>query len=223
MPSDSIFGSFEDGDNIAALQIAAFKFLETHDLILGKGKQACRFVGSFNVQKVTGMLHVTALGHGYGGIHVDHSLMNFTHRIDRLSFGPLYPGLKNPLDHTLEVSSDPFGNFKYFLSIVPTIYVNHATLLLDSVLLTNQYSVTEHYKSLDPDHPETFPGIFIKYEIEPISVRITAKKMGWVQFLTRFCGIIGGVFVSVGYLVRIIKWIGRLFKKDYVAVKADDE
>jgi hypothetical protein len=52
-----------------------------------QGLNACRIQGSINVNRVTGMLHITALGHGYLGTqHVDHSLMNFTHRIDRMSF-----------------------------------------------------------------------------------------------------------------------------------------
>ena len=204
-----------------ALQHAAYNHRAHGDASVGKGGKACRFLGSFNAQKVAGMLHVTALGHGYGGMHVDHSLMNFTHRIDRLSFGPLYPGLKNPLDHTLEVANEPFGNFQYFLAVVPTIYVNRVTMFFESVLLTNQYSVTEHYKSMDPDHPESFPGIFIKYEIEPISVRITAKHLGFIQFLTRFCGIIGGVFVSAGYIMRFFKWVSKKFKKnEYTPVQA---
>ena len=93
-------------------------------------------------------------------------------------------------------STVDFVNFQYFLAVVPTIYVDTTTWLFSKILLTNQYSVTEHRKVMDEERPETFPGIFIKYTIEPISIRITAYRTGWVQFTTRVCGIIGGVYVT---------------------------
>ncbi|KAG5460297.1 MAG: endoplasmic reticulum-golgi intermediate compartment-domain-containing protein, partial [Olpidium bornovanus] len=42
-------------------------------------KSGCRVYGSFDVNKVMGNLHITALGHGYGGQHVPHEAINFTH------------------------------------------------------------------------------------------------------------------------------------------------
>jgi hypothetical protein len=169
---------------------------------------ACRLHGSFKVHKIAGMFHITALGHGHGGAHVDHDRLNFTHRVDRLSFGPLYPGLKNPLDHTLEVSKTNFENYQYNLAVVPTIYIDE-TRWFNKIMLTNQYSVTESQKILDPEHPDSFPGIFIKYDIEPISVRVTSSRLGLVQFTTRICGIIGGIYVTSGMIYSFLSWIGR--------------
>lgn len=38
---------------------------------------ACRVYGSVKVKKITGNLHITTAGHGYGGYeHVDHSSMS---------------------------------------------------------------------------------------------------------------------------------------------------
>ena len=192
---------------------------------------ACRFEGSFKVHKVTGMLHFTVLGHGHGGAHVNHDQMNFTHRIDRLSFGPLYPGIKNPLDHTLEFAHSSmslklipkdFDNFQYFVAIVPTIYIDHTRLLFEKVLLTNQYAVTEHQHTINQEHPDNFPGIFIKYSIEPISVRITARKRGLVEFITRFCGIIGGIYVTFGALVSFTKFVTKRWSANgYQSVQKD--
>jgi hypothetical protein len=156
------------------------------------------------------MFHITALGHGHGGAHVDHERLNFTHRIDRFSFGPLYPGLKNPLDHTLEVSMTNFENYQYNLAVVPTIYIDE-TRFFNNIMLTNQYSVTEHQKVMDPTHPDSFPGIFVKYDIEPISVRVTSSRLGLVQFTTRVCGIIGGIFVTSGMVYSLFNWIIRKF------------
>jgi hypothetical protein len=43
-----------------------------HPTAEGLENTACRFSGTFTVNKITGMLHITALGHGYMGKHTDH-------------------------------------------------------------------------------------------------------------------------------------------------------
>ena len=73
---------------------------------IGAGDSACRVNGLVKVNRVSGLFHITALGHGYFGAHVDHDAINFTHRIDRLSFGVDYPGLLNPLDYTMEFADN---------------------------------------------------------------------------------------------------------------------
>lgn len=72
------------------------------DLAEDSAKDGCRVVGSFKVKKVAGNFHVTALGHGHGGVHTPHDAFNFTHRIDQLSFGENYPKLINPLDNSID-------------------------------------------------------------------------------------------------------------------------
>ncbi|RKO89187.1 endoplasmic reticulum vesicle transporter-domain-containing protein, partial [Blyttiomyces helicus] len=156
-------------------------------------KQGCRIVGSVKVNKVTGMLHFTAPGHGYFGKHVAHDAINFTHRIDTLSFGRHYPGLQNPLDHTLEVAESRLEMFQYFVAVVPTIYIDTNRVLGQRLLLTNQYAVTDYSRIISAESRTSgLPGIFIKYDIEPISVRITESRQGFLHFITRLCGIIGG-------------------------------
>ena len=79
------------------------------------------------------------------------------------------------------------------MGIVPTIYVDKArSYFFDKITLTNQYAVTEFFHEVDEQKPDTFPGIFIKYNIEPILVRITDTRQSLVQFIKRICGIIGG-------------------------------
>ncbi|KAF9278606.1 hypothetical protein BGZ74_003040, partial [Mortierella antarctica] len=65
---------------------------------------ACRIAGSFEANKLSGNMHITTVGHGYPGVHIDHKVMNMTHKIDELSFGELYPSIVNPLDDSFEKS-----------------------------------------------------------------------------------------------------------------------
>jgi hypothetical protein len=71
---------------------------------------ACRFVGGFDVNKVSGNFHITPLGHTYGGVHTPHELMNFTHRIDAFTFGTVFPNsqliFSNPLSKSYELLED---------------------------------------------------------------------------------------------------------------------
>ncbi|KAJ3050516.1 Endoplasmic reticulum-Golgi intermediate compartment protein 2 [Rhizophlyctis rosea] len=178
----------------------------------GEKSNACRITGTVPVNKVSGMLHFTALGHGYFGAHVSHDAMNFTHRIDKLSYGRRYPGLTNPLDRTVEFATTKMEMFQYFVAIVPTIYVDNRRTFGAKVLLTNQYAVTDYSRELTGQNTGV-PGIFIKYGIEPISVRITEQRHGLMHFLTRLCGIVGGVFVTVGVALDVFRW----FHKQYEA------
>lgn len=67
---------------------------------------SCRIKGAIPVNKVAGNLHITAHGHGYGGGHVDHSAMNFSHIVHKLSFGRHYPNKFDPLDGAIEIATD---------------------------------------------------------------------------------------------------------------------
>ncbi|KAJ2856157.1 hypothetical protein GGI22_003902, partial [Coemansia erecta] len=86
-------------------------------------EMACRIAGSVRVNKVAGLLHITAsrggMGH-LGGAFEPRRFLNFTHAIDALSFGPLYPGIANPLDSTLHIAPAQAASFKYFVSVVRT-------------------------------------------------------------------------------------------------------
>ena len=47
------------------------------------------------------------------------------------------------------------ASFKYFLSIVPTIYIDNSKTFMERILLTNQYAVTEF---LSEDKENESPG-----------------------------------------------------------------
>ncbi|KAG0048908.1 hypothetical protein BGZ83_006202 [Gryganskiella cystojenkinii] len=155
--------------------------------------KACRIVGSFEANKLSGNMHITAVGHGYGGGHAEHNLMNMTHKIDELSFGQLYPNIVNPLDDSFELSESAFEAFQYFLVVVPTVYVDRS----NKELLTNQYSVSEYRRAFG-EH-QGVPGLFFKYDFEPMTLIITEESsMSFGHLLVRLAGLVGGYFVTAG-------------------------
>ncbi|KAI9295892.1 DUF1692-domain-containing protein [Neoconidiobolus thromboides FSU 785] len=169
---------------------------------------SCRVSGSFQVKKVQGNFHITAQGHGHGGMHVPHNAFNFTHRIDKFSFGKHYPLLVNPLDNVYSISKNTMDIFQYYISVVPTIYIDN----YNQALITNQYAVLDHRSDIQSISSST-QGLFFQYNIEPILVRITEKRESIIKFLIRLSGIIGGIFVCVGFLHQCFEFLLSFFKK----------
>lgn len=78
-------------------------FFRTHQPIYAPN--ACRIHGSLNVNKVAGNFHITAgksLSIPKGHIHISAFMTekdyNFTHRINKFSFGGPSPGIVHPLE-----------------------------------------------------------------------------------------------------------------------------
>ncbi|KAJ2752761.1 hypothetical protein GGI19_003609 [Coemansia pectinata] len=167
----------------------------------GKGT-ACRIEGSVLVSKVAGLLHVTAHGHGHGGAYVPRHMLNFTHHIDELSFGPLYPSLVNPLDDTLHFANHSLAAFRYFISVVPTLYIDSAGRRLP----TNQYAVNEYYKAKTDtaDADGKPPGVFLEYSFESIAITIREHRASLLVFLVRVCAAVSGFFVTIGLVHRLV-------------------
>ncbi|KAL9088598.1 MAG: hypothetical protein Q9165_006118 [Trypethelium subeluteriae] len=187
---------------------------------------ACRVYGSMEGNKVQGDFHITARGHGYMefGPHLDHSAFNFSHYINELSFGPFYPSLTNPLDATVGTVNDHFYKYQYYLSIVPTIYTTTPVSQLSAASLasgasdlesryslddggatihTNQYAVTSQSHPVPESH---IPGIFVKYDIEPITLLISEESASLLSLLVRLVNVASGVVVAGGWCYQLTEW-----------------
>jgi len=149
---------------------------------------------------------------------------NFSHQITELSFGPYYPSLENPLDNTISSTPHHFYKYQYYLSIVPTIYTDDASLLplLQNVndhkkgahpaksiftsphaIKTNQYAVTSQSHEI----PENYvPGIFVKFDIEPITLTVAEEWGGFFPLVVRLVNVISGVMVAGGWCWQMFDW-----------------
>ncbi|KAF7317349.1 hypothetical protein HMN09_00470900 [Mycena chlorophos] len=160
--------------------------------------KACRVSGQLEVKKVTANLHITTMGHGYASRqHVDHNLMNLSHVITEFSFGPYFPDIVQPLDNSFEVTDEHFVAYQYFLHVVPTTYIAPRS----SPLRTAQYSVTHYTRVMD--HHSGTPGIFFKFDLDPMSITIHQRTTSFIQLIIRCVGVIGGVFTCMGYAIKV--------------------
>lgn len=171
---------------------------------------ACRIHGHLYVNKVAGNFHITVgksiphpRGHAHLAALVSHDSYNFSHRIDHLSFGEAIPGIISTLDGTEKISTESNHMFQYFITIVPT-KLNTYKVSAD----THQYSVTERERVINhAAGSHGVSGIFMKYDISSLMVRVTEQHMPLWQFLVRLCGIIGGIFSTTGMLHGMVGFL----------------
>jgi hypothetical protein len=160
-------------------------------------------------------------------------VFNFSHHINELSFGPYYPKLVNPLDNTFSLTDKNFYKFQYYCNIVPTIYTtdvhhlkfsprsdNTAEPLTNidpssygyhgSTVWTNQYAVTEQSRQVVET---SVPGVFFKYDIEPILLVVNEERGGFLALLVRLVNVISGVLVAGTWLWQFTDWAYESYGK----------
>lgn len=112
---------------------------------------ACRLVGELSLNKVAGNFHITAgksLHFPRGGhVHLmnffDPGAQNFTHRINRFSFGQKTSGIVHPLEGDEFVALERAVSVQYYIDVVQTEI--HSFL---SHQKTFQYSVKENSRPI---------------------------------------------------------------------------
>jgi len=126
---------------------------------------------------------------------------NMTHTVHKIRFGDEFPGNKNQLDGENRVIADGYGMYQYYFKIVPTL----VKFKNGTSIQTNQYSVTEHLRHVNPGGGRGLPGVFFFYEISPLHVEIVEDyRKGYLGFFTSVCAIVGGVVTTFGLLDQIV-------------------
>lgn len=157
----------------------------------------CHIFGSIPVNKVKGELHITAQGWGYRSqARVPEDQLNFAHVINELSFGDFYPYIDNPLDNTGKFSENNVKAFYYFTAVVPTLYRK-----MGAEVDTYQYSLSE--AEYGPKSKAiSIPGIFVRYQFEPMKIVVTDNRIGFFSFILRLVDILALIIYSMSWLFR---------------------
>lgn len=122
-----------------------------------------------------------------------------------MSFGPYLPSLVNPLDQTVNAAPANFHKFQYYMSIVPTVYSVGEPLKRGSyTIFTNQYAVTEQSKEINE---RMIPGIFFKYDIEPILLNVVESRDSIILFLVKIINVVSGALVAGHWCFTLTEWI----------------
>ncbi|XP_014296729.1 endoplasmic reticulum-Golgi intermediate compartment protein 2 [Microplitis demolitor] len=169
---------------------------------------ACRLYGNINLNKVAGNFHITAgksLSLPRGHIHIFAFMTsndyNFTHRINKFSFGEESPGIVQPLDGDEKIADDNMMLYQYFIEIVPT---DIHTLM--KTTKTYQYSVKDYQRPINHARgSHGVPGIFFKYDTSALKVKVTRNRDSFIQFLVKLCATVGGIYVTSGLINSVIQ------------------
>lgn len=170
---------------------------------------ACRIYGSLILNKVAGNFHITAgksLNFPRGHIHISafmsESDYNFTHRINRFSFGDPSPGIVHPLEGDEYFADNGNMLYQYFIEVVPTI-VKTFIKTID----TYQYSSKELFRPIDHHKgSHGMPGIFFKYDVSALKVTISQQRDHLLTFIAKLCSFVGGVFICIGFVNSIVQF-----------------
>jgi hypothetical protein len=122
------------------------------------------------------------------------TVMNLSHVITEFSFGKYFPEITQPLDNSFEITHDrkfffsldvtrvtfaDFIAYQYYLRVVPTTYIAPRS----EPLHTNQYSVTHYERQVSH---QGVPGIFFKFDIEPVRLTVIQRTTTLGQFFIRY-------------------------------------
>lgn len=188
--------------------------------------EGCNIHGWLEVQRVAGNFHLSVHADHYFAMRstqeelqkllkeqmntqnfqlqvpTDATTINMSHVINKMSFGPSYPGQVNPLDGYSQISDVDTGTFKYFIKVVPTEYKSWRGKTLES----NQYSLTEYYTPVHKGEVQ-LPAIYFLYDLSPIMVNVRDAGDGLAHLLVRICAVVGGVFAITGMCDRWVHWL----------------
>jgi len=177
-------------------------------------KDACRVHGTLTLNKVAGNFHVTAgkvlpiMGaHAHMTGFMESSDYNFSHRIERLSFGDDHAGIIQPLEGDEKLTDINLMNFQYFIEIVPT-----EVRTLTGSKVTYQYSVKDHVRPIDHSRgSHGTPGIYFKYDISALKVEVSKDRLGLFQFIIRLCSGVGGLVATSAIVSSLVKGLVEFY------------
>jgi endoplasmic reticulum-Golgi intermediate compartment protein 2 len=86
--------------------------------------------------------------------------------------------------------------------------ISNALARKPKTIWTNQYAVTEQSHLVG----ETMvPGIFVKYDIEPVLLLVSEEMGSSIALLIRLVNVIAGVLVAGGWCYQLSDWAGEVW------------
>ena len=84
-------------------------------------------------------------------------------------------------------------------------HVAHPKVGIDTKsVFTNQYAATSQSF---PISSAMIPGVFFKYDIEPILLIVSEQRGGFLALVVRLVNVISGVLVAGGWMFQIVEWL----------------
>lgn len=150
--------------------------------------------------------HAHGHGHGHGHGQVGFVRLNTSHVINELYFGDskeltrigrpvAFAPLNGATKYARGAAAD--RSYEYHLSAVPTVLHRLGRTPVHT------FQLSAHSNEFSGRVP--MPGLFLRYDVEPISVRFVEKRSSFAHFLVSCCAIIGGLVAVMGLVNMAVK------------------
>lgn len=181
------------------------------------GPEGCRLYGHLYVKRVPGNFHVHLSNPAYS---MDHSLVNASHSVNELWFGEHLDSNSAsliPSSARLQLYTHRLEGQEFTAYYKNHTYVHYIKVVTNSYIINgrdepiNLYKYTAH--SNEYLETDDLPSIMFRYDLSPMSVRITQSSVPFYHFVTNACAIIGGVFTVIGIIDQVIHQTARAMNK----------
>ncbi|XP_058066464.1 endoplasmic reticulum-Golgi intermediate compartment protein 2 [Anopheles bellator] len=185
---------------------------------------ACRISGDLTLNKVAGNFHITvgktihfSSGHFHLSSIFANTPTNFSHRINRFSFGDHTAGIIHPLEGDEKIFDNGQLMMQYFIEVVPTDVQKFY-----SQSKTYQYTVRENFQLIDIDKGmQRVAGIYFKYDMSALRVIVRQDRDSIAQFIVRLSSIIAGIVVISRLLSKGMHLVVELCCRSSGTMKED--
>lgn len=180
------------------------------------GPEGCRIFGYLNVKRVPGNFHVHLSHPAYS---MDSSLVNASHYIGELWFGEQLSArdiARMPKDTNVELFSHRLEGQEFVSMRKNHTYVHYIKIVTNTFELGGEEPINVYkYTAHSNEYLETddLPSIMFRYDLSPMSVRVTEDNVPFYHFLTNACAIVGGVFTVIGIIDQIMYQTVRAINK----------
>ena len=185
---------------------------------LSRSNPGCNLKGILTLKKVMGNFHfapgvsqeIGPFGQHIHQYSLDELLrFNTSHVINKFSIGHdridrFSPrGVKFPLEGRIFSVTQGLATIKYFIKIVPTQYVTSTSFSADDAL-SFEYSAQSHHQGVAVGGGQA-PSVFFVFEFHPMMITNIFRRPHFGHFLVQLCGIVGGLFVVLGFIDNIVQ------------------
>lgn len=180
------------------------------------GPEGCQLYGHLDVKRVPGNFHIHLTNPSYSTAA---NLVNASHFMGELWFGkPLMLNQlkKLPEDAHAELYAHRLEGKAFLAYNQNHTYVHYIKVVTNTFVQPNGeeinvYKYTAH--SNEYLEKDDLPTVMFRYDLSPMSVRVTQKSVPFYHFLTNACAIIGGVFTVIGIIDQIVHQTARAMNK----------
>lgn len=173
--------------------------------------EGCHLQGYITVKKVPGNFHISAHSHtDLIGAFFGEDSMNVSHYINHLWFGKseelkdVQGAIINPLEGVKRVTNDDALSYEYFIKIVPSTYENNGITHDSYQFVANSHQMVGRYR---------LPAIYFRYDLSPMTVKFSNKKVPLSHFIVQICAIVGGIFTVFGWFRSVLQSSANAMKK----------